>query len=227
MHGKSSDALFVDTQSLTYLSWYTSDFYEHATGFQELSGSLRIATKYEMPELRKWSISRLSELWPSLELLPSLPLKGPPRNAASAISIARECDVPDLLPAAFYSLSIEKWRNQGDENAHHILSSEDLRRLIVGREGLQALVDTFRATLDEDGALGDHYSCQSSLHRQWSRRLRSRPESPIGLCILRELQDMAFADVPSVCSSHLRMHRDLARDRVGMVIALIPNLFCI
>lgn len=43
-----------------------------------------------------------------------------------------------MLPAAFYSLSVQKW-SMGAEGgcSHLILSPEDLRRLIIGREALQ------------------------------------------------------------------------------------------
>lgn len=58
-----------------------------------------------------------------------------------AISLARECKVPEVLPAAFYALSIQKWRSKADgERAHNVLSRKDLRRLVMGREALQDLL---------------------------------------------------------------------------------------
>ena len=57
------------------------------------------------------------------------------------ISLARECDVPDILPSAFYALSIQKWRNSADGGRSHVvLHPSDLRRLIVGRESLQDIL---------------------------------------------------------------------------------------
>ena len=58
-----------------------------------------------------------------------------------AISLARECRVPEILPAAFYALSIQKWRANADGGrAHNVLSPDDLRRLVIGREALQDLL---------------------------------------------------------------------------------------
>jgi hypothetical protein len=224
MHG---EYICIISESEGFLTSIFREFYNSTTSFEVLSGSLRIATKYELPELRQWTIARLVERWPKLELLPSLSRTVPTPHAL-AIAIAREVDVPELLPAAFYSLSVEKWREKCDGgDAHHVLSPEDLRRIILGREGLQALVDAFRSTFDEAGALGDHYACQSRLSRQWRTRLSTRQDSPLGLCILRELQEIVYEDVAGVCSEHLRMHRDLSRDRLRIVIASIPGLFCI
>lgn len=54
------------------------------------------------------------------------------------ICLAREFDIPEILPAAFYTLAVQRWANGSDGGRSHlILSPDDLRRLIVGREMLQ------------------------------------------------------------------------------------------
>ena len=55
-----------------------------------------------------------------------------------AICLAREFDIQEILPAAFYALAVQRWENGGDGGRSHLtLSPDDLRRLIVGREMLQ------------------------------------------------------------------------------------------
>ncbi|KAI6026964.1 hypothetical protein EDC04DRAFT_2720414, partial [Pisolithus marmoratus] len=59
------------------------------------------------------------------------------QNVADAIALARELDVPRIPPAAFYALSVKRWGKGTGGNNHRILSSEDLRYIIVGREELE------------------------------------------------------------------------------------------
>ena len=68
----------------------------------------------------------------------------PPSSAAQlldslcrpeAIALARECDVPEILPAAFYALSLQRFGYNADGGRSHVvLSQADMRRLIIGPE---------------------------------------------------------------------------------------------
>ena len=86
-----------------------------------------------------------------------------------AIALARQCNVPEILPAAFYALAVQRWRpspsrpcsfsgspNQASNSrnfasgtdggrAHAVLDPMDLRRLVMGREALQDVLVEFVA----------------------------------------------------------------------------------
>ncbi|KAI6118427.1 hypothetical protein F5141DRAFT_1098580 [Pisolithus sp. B1] len=99
--------------------------------FGVIASALRISTKYEISDLCSWSKQQLLSRWPIdlLEMNCAAFL-----NAAEGITLARELDVPEILPAAFYALSMQRLGRRGDgRNIDHILSPEDLQRLIVGR----------------------------------------------------------------------------------------------
>lgn len=75
--------------------------------FEALAGVLRIATKYEFDQLRSWAVNQLRSTWPpSLDHMAPLALP----HAADAIALARQCNVPEILPAAFYALAVQRWR---------------------------------------------------------------------------------------------------------------------
>ncbi|EJD04978.1 uncharacterized protein FOMMEDRAFT_139606 [Fomitiporia mediterranea MF3/22] len=75
--------------------------------FDTLSSALRISTRYGLRQLREWTIAQLRTTWPSnIERMAPVALP----HAADAIALARACDVPEILPAAFYALSVQRWR---------------------------------------------------------------------------------------------------------------------
>ncbi|EPS99251.1 hypothetical protein FOMPIDRAFT_1079837, partial [Fomitopsis schrenkii] len=79
---------------------------QHPVPFSLLSSALRIGTKYEIPALREWAIGHLRACWPSE--LENMDDNSRP-CAAEAISLANECEVPEILPAAFYALSLQRF----------------------------------------------------------------------------------------------------------------------
>ncbi|KAJ7145571.1 hypothetical protein C8R44DRAFT_655521, partial [Mycena epipterygia] len=119
------------------LKWiyHNSDFLSQAITFDILAGALRISTKYEIADLRHWAVAELTSRWP-VDVL-NMRLNALP-HAAEAIALAQECTVPEILPAAFYALSVQKFHSSADGGRSHIvLSPTDLRRLIAGHEALQ------------------------------------------------------------------------------------------
>jgi len=193
-----------------------------------ISGALRLASKYDFPELRQWTIARLTEWWPHLELIPSIPLTPVPLPHASAIVLARETDVTELLPAAFYGLATVRWRGTRDGgDAQDLLVPTDLRRVIVGKEGLQDLMDEFRDSMDRANIVANpndpHHWCYVTLERRWHQAFIRSPGAEV--CLLRVLQEMASENISSACDTHLRWHREMARTRLERVIAVIPGLF--
>ncbi|KAL5478885.1 hypothetical protein ACEPAI_2162 [Sanghuangporus weigelae] len=75
--------------------------------FDVLARALRMSTRYGMCTLREWALTQLRTTWP-VQVERMSPVALP--HAADAIALARSCDVPDILPAAFYALAIQRWR---------------------------------------------------------------------------------------------------------------------
>lgn len=107
-----------------------------------------------MQLLREWAVTQMRIMWPShLDQMTPAAL---PRAAGSlvtpkfsfksrlmytlsdAIALARQYNIPDILPAAFYALSIQRWRSGSvAQRAQAALTDEDLEALFAGREALQ------------------------------------------------------------------------------------------
>jgi hypothetical protein len=95
-----------------------------------------------MLALRDWALTAIETLYPP-SLTPLATARTPETNAAfiyavDALALARQCDIPSILPAVFYCLSTIRWRyNEDGGRGHGILDPVDMRRMIVGRESLQ------------------------------------------------------------------------------------------
>ncbi|KAJ7278869.1 hypothetical protein C8J57DRAFT_1125613 [Mycena rebaudengoi] len=187
------------------LAWmyYTECFVNQpCLTFDVISGSLRIATKYEIGALRAWAVAQLVARWPRdvaemrLDALP---------HAAEAIALARECHTPQILPSAFYALSVQKFRSNADGGRSHlVLGPADLRRLIAGREALQdelmqILIDPLHeggcSPLDEDPIHEDGSAtlcthCTPRLESYWRARLAPDTHAPCGTWLVHELVKM-------------------------------------
>ncbi|KAJ7796633.1 hypothetical protein B0H14DRAFT_3494530 [Mycena olivaceomarginata] len=106
--------------------YHKDDFLAKALTFDILSGALRISTKYEIAELRQWPVDVANM---RLNALP---------HTAEAINLAQECNLPEILSSCFYALSrIEIPLQHRRRALAHLLSPNDLRRLIAGCEALQ------------------------------------------------------------------------------------------
>ncbi|KAI0026918.1 hypothetical protein K488DRAFT_32377, partial [Vararia minispora EC-137] len=80
--------------------------------FHLVSGVLRIATKYVLDSLRARALAHLADAWPptlagwdAREERARAPNAPQYPSPIAVINLARECDAPALLPAAFYDLS--------------------------------------------------------------------------------------------------------------------------
>ncbi|KAJ6617177.1 hypothetical protein B0H10DRAFT_1797851 [Mycena sp. CBHHK59/15] len=174
--GCASVALVGDTLAdwQVALSWiyHPNDFLGQAITFDILSGALRISTKYEIADLHLWTVEELCSRWP-IDVL-NMRLNALP-HAAEAIALARECNIPEILPAAFYALSVQKFRCSADGgHSHNVLSPADLRRLLAGREILQdILVRIVIDPLHENGCYNnaDCGQCAPRRAEYWRTRL--------------------------------------------------------
>lgn len=203
----------------------------HPVPWALLPSALRIANKYEITALRKWAVDRLHARWPSdLERMDtnSLPC------AAEAIVLAHECDVPSILPAALYALSLQRWGYNADGGrAHLVLSPTDMRRLLVGRERLHEYRSQLLLSPLVSRPHGPPFEscdqCRDALQHYWRSRVASDPESPYECWLLRELH--AVASEPdelfesTLCTPCLAWHRDVAWMRFYGLRASIPQFF--
>ncbi|KAK7055567.1 hypothetical protein R3P38DRAFT_2847848 [Favolaschia claudopus] len=203
-------------------------FQQNIVTFDLLSGALRIATKYDIGGLRQWAVNELLSRWP--EDVANLSLNALP-HAAEAINLAQECNVPEILPSCFYALSVQKFRSSADGGRSHIiLSPNDLRRLIAGREALQdALVRIIVDPLTEAGCYNNAFCGQCAPRRleYWRTRLAPDPKSVWSTWLVRELEQMLRDDqfVNSLCSDCVHAHLSTIRWRLGRLRCSISSFF--
>ncbi|KAI0945976.1 hypothetical protein AcV7_010076 [Taiwanofungus camphoratus] len=222
---------------LTALKWmYDPDEFHsmpHPVPWTLIPSALRISTKYEIAALRKWAIEGLRLRWPTdLEHMDTTSL----HCAAEAISLARECDVPEILPAAFYALSLQRWSYNADGGrAHLVLSPADMRRLIVGREQLQHVtlhIALNPLAFEHEGPSFDPCpECRDALQQHWRKKVTTSPVSPFDCWLVRQLY--AVLSEPdelferSICARCLNWHRGIAFRRLRALKASIPRFFLV
>ncbi|KAJ6547771.1 hypothetical protein DFH09DRAFT_1505729 [Mycena vulgaris] len=152
-------------------------------------------------------------------------------HVAEAITLAQECNVPEILPAAFYALSVQKFHCSADGGRSHIvLSPNDLRRLIAGREALQdILVRIVVDPLAEPGCANNAACAQCAARRAtyWRARLAPVAGSPWSTWLVRELDTMlrddAFTD--TLCAVCVHAHLGTIRWRLRRLRGAMPSFF--
>ncbi|KAF9235009.1 hypothetical protein BU15DRAFT_51921 [Melanogaster broomeanus] len=205
-----------------------SSFELRSTTFNIIAGALRISTKYDIPELRLWCKQQLLSRWP-LNVADMNTSAIP--NAAEAICLARELDVPEILPAAFYALSVQRWAKGIDGGRSHlILSPEDLRRLIVGREELQERLTGLLTNWDERTDAAFFRLCRmcQPLCIAWlSYNILPSSLSPYSTWLLRDLRQLSLHDSNGLhlCTGCANDFRCTIDDFIGYLQAAIPKYF--
>ncbi|KAJ7819249.1 hypothetical protein B0H13DRAFT_2131829 [Mycena leptocephala] len=186
------------------LRWiYNDDFLQQAITFDVVSGALRISTKYEIAELRQWAVRELLSRWP-----------------ADVVNMR----LNSLPHAAEIHCSADGGRS------HIVLSPNDLRRLIAGREALQDIL--LRIIIDpliEPGCY-NNASCGQCVSRRteyWRTRLAPDAKSPWSTWLARELDQMLRDDtfVNTLCSDCVNGHLSTIRWRLGRLRGAIPSFF--
>ncbi|KZT11079.1 uncharacterized protein LAESUDRAFT_643958 [Laetiporus sulphureus 93-53] len=153
--------------------------------FSITSALLRISTKYAVAELRKEVIRVLTLSWPTtLALWEAREKKATNLNGIyarrpamphpiSIVTLARETNVPELLPSAFYDLSryMPSQITFGCigivDDLHHQLDMDDLLRVLRGKEQAARFFSTFIVNELEgrdpsDDCLRRRETCQST-----------------------------------------------------------------
>ena len=145
-----------------------------------------------------------------------------------AIALARECDVPEILPAAFYALSVQKWRDFADGGRSHlVLHPSDIRRLIAGRERLQdILIQYISNPLQvEQSDFEVCNACRPLIENYWRWKLYPNKSAPYGIWLLKELHEMSRAEYPGWCPDCAFQHHCIAWERMRTLRENIPRIF--
>ncbi|QRV84085.1 The BTB (BR-C, ttk and bab)/POZ (Pox virus and Zinc finger) domain [Ceratobasidium sp. AG-Ba] len=121
---------------------------------ETISGQLRLATKYEITNIRRKIVAHLRDEYPltlaDIDRKESSVSEQASRKAAdqlydpiAVIKLAEQgCNVPEVLPYAWYRLARHSFSDDGDMRCAR-LSSDDMRRLLVGRERLRSRLVQF------------------------------------------------------------------------------------
>ncbi|KAG2028836.1 hypothetical protein BDR03DRAFT_882568 [Suillus americanus] len=198
---------------------------------------LNLSNKYEMNQLRLEVVHQLEADWPTSlarwdqlegeiagladsdgDSMCSLSTEDPLPDPASAIQLAHECQVPTILPAAFYHLSRLTIRCQLDKPSRckpwrrtanwGLLTAGDLRRLLLGREGLLQIADSMLSTGASDVDSQIHWMvdrCRGSQRIEVMDKIRGECQSaPDILATLRGCTAMEELPTCQICRRRIR-----------------------
>ncbi|KIO16158.1 hypothetical protein M407DRAFT_34204 [Tulasnella calospora MUT 4182] len=122
--------------------------------FGALCSCIRISTKYLMDNVLTWCLGRLRETVPydSKHFQTSQTYyQSHPDHAALVIALARKCDLPQYIPPAFYFLACEESGCAIPVSGPYALSAEDVRRVYLGKRGIQKFWWDFIKRYDDMG----------------------------------------------------------------------------
>ncbi|KAJ7623263.1 hypothetical protein FB45DRAFT_925108, partial [Roridomyces roridus] len=149
--------------------------------FRAVAGVLRLSTKYIVDTLRTKALAHLSIAWPTSlkgwdareDLARSFEMETSASgghfypNPIAVINLARECNAPALLPAAFYDLCrythAQIYEPDAGEPLYpaQSLFSLDMQRLSLGKEAAQQMVTSLIQTM---GDAQTHIRSQARTH---------------------------------------------------------------
>ncbi|KAH9064410.1 hypothetical protein EDB87DRAFT_1598880 [Lactarius vividus] len=138
--------------------------------YDMIASILRLATKYEVSEVRACTIAKLHELWPLPASLETMDTRAFSPHRADAVALARQCDLPEILPAIFYSLAVDYTHTGGRVLPGRLSDPVDQRRLIIGAARLDAF---FANALQRAQALGCCAGCRACIRERWAALLGS------------------------------------------------------
>jgi hypothetical protein len=216
---------------------------------------LLLANKYAMDNLRRRIVNRVEQDWPvTLQLWDSLEyqINLAKRRAgyslkdadfhhsylddhlpepASAIRLARECDIPTILPAAFYHLSRLSVFDNGNGAYQHddghrtaewgLLSAQDLICLMKGQRRLDVAVQEILSHLP-----GCHNDCVQ-LRFELLQEIRAACQHSYDILHVTRsyVERFSYGDkLCYICCSHVRCALDRFRQDLWTDL---PNLFCL
>jgi hypothetical protein len=131
-----------------------------------LEGILKLATKYQIDPLRARVVAVLQSEWPtSLQNWDSIMQKEKVvrQFPGHIIRIARDFDVPNVLPIAFYELSMQLWPASMALGAWRHLTIDDMVLVVRGKDAMSALL----ANLPHKIGLCKHDHCRKAFFSIW------------------------------------------------------------
>jgi hypothetical protein len=175
--------------------------------FRVVSGILRLSTKYILDPLRTLAIDHLSVAWPTAlrawdarEDVPRVQYPSP----IDVINLARELNVPSLLPAAFYDLSRFPFAQIFEPPDTHrlcstsALSNADIQRLALGKEAAQNHITHLIR------AMGSIHSCVA-VH---PRRASFFSATARDVCVSPAACRKDFAELVDLATQHFLFDRE-------------------
>lgn len=146
-----------------------------------LLGVVRIAGKYMFDDIQEWGDAQLLSnpvLLPDKDGLKTALQEGlysHPDHCVKVILLSRECDLPQLLPLAFYALAMMEWGNTSlpnDPLCLDQLADEDRRRIQEGRISLTKAIVEGACSMPENLCTGKRcpqgiQNCRQGLPTVW------------------------------------------------------------
>ena len=161
--------------------------------FPAIAGVMRLATKYDCSVLRSRIFRTLTARYPSPPgKVHGFELDGVPH--ASVINLARECDIPKVLPSCFYQLAF--FGDGLDRGRIGTLAPTDRKRLEKGKDAVLRRL----SRLLSDGMpsrvcpieVSKRSKCITFLNTYWKTRVvaEGKPKGPVQEAPLEELSNL-------------------------------------
>lgn len=227
LHDKAED--FANVLNIIYPDSVPTQT-DNGPGVISTLGVVRFSRKYLFDDIKEWGILKLKSdpvLVPDKDgLMTALQagLYSDPDLCTKVILLSRECDLPQFLPLAFYSLATNDWDNTSlSKNPLCLdrLAEEDRRRVQEGRVALTKAVIQRAHSMPENACTAQRCPRGRSDCRQGLPTLWLDPAARWTELILHPLEELGFRLTQSsgvlctLCLSDLhRATRDFRDDLV-------------
>ncbi|TFY56628.1 hypothetical protein EVG20_g8857 [Dentipellis fragilis] len=111
------------TKALEFMEPEVLDY--DSVRFRKVVGGLRLSTKYILPELRGIALAMFLDLFDSFDS-PEALFWYSTEQAAEAIAVTYECQIPQLLPTLYYGLSVQYARDATEDGFMKIMDTDHL-----------------------------------------------------------------------------------------------------
>ncbi|KAG9043293.1 hypothetical protein FS837_009779 [Tulasnella sp. UAMH 9824] len=227
LHDKAED--FANVLNIIYPESVPTQT-DDGPGVISILGVVRFSRKYLFDDIKAWGISKLKSdpvFVPDKDGLMTAFRKGlysDPEQCTKVILLSRECDLPEFLPLAFYSLATSDWGNTSlSKNPLCLdqLAEEDRRRVQEGRVALTRAVIQRAHNMPENACTTQRCPVGRSDCRQGLPTLWLDPAARWTELVLHPLEELGFRLTQSsgvLCNSCLsdlhRTTRDFRDDLV-------------
>ncbi|KAG8923131.1 hypothetical protein FRC00_006577 [Tulasnella sp. 408] len=233
LHDKAED--FINILDIIYAD-ITMAGEQSDLGATALMGIIRFANKYLFDKVKEWGVSQTISSRSLLvveheSLRPSLQdgSYSDPEFCVGVIQFARECNLPQFLPLAFYALASTDWSQKSSEDFHSLskLSPMDLWRIQEGKLKLTKALLEKAYKMPENGCMGERCekdSCRRSLPAVWidpTLRWMQLQLHPLEELEFRLTQEYGL--LCDVCKEDLLNRTKTLRD--DLVCRLVPEFF--